>query len=115
METASLLSEGLSYALIGMGVVFLALIFLFVFMKAFVYLMHIPGSKKGIKSGGLIVSSVSGNLPISGEILAAISLAIHQSREEFHDLEETIITMNRITKPYSPWSSKIHSIRKSAR
>lgn len=115
MENASVITEGLSYALIGMGVVFLGLIFLFIFMKVFVYFFVTSGSKKSIKTGGLIIRDVSGNAPMSGEILAAISLAIHQSREEFHDLEETIITMNRITKPYSPWSSKIHSIRKPAR
>ena len=115
MENTSLLSEGLWIAVIGISVVFLGLVILFIFIKTFVYFLGKSSSKKRTEPNRRIVVSGSGKESVSGEILAAISLAIHQSREAFHDMEQTIITLNRITRPYSPWSSKIHSIRKSAR
>ena len=61
------------------------------------------------------IPGIGENEPITGETMAAISLAIQRSREEYHDLEEATITFQRITRPYSPWSSKIHGIRRPAR
>jgi len=115
MKHEAILSEGFLIAVIGISVVFLGLIFLFIFMKTFTYFFGISTAKKSAEPGQRIIVSSLGKESISGEILAAISLAIHRRREEFHDMEKTIITLNRITRPYSPWSSKIHSIRKSAR
>jgi Na+-transporting methylmalonyl-CoA/oxaloacetate decarboxylase gamma subunit len=50
---------------------------------------------------------------ISGEVIAAISAAIHLFKENQHDLESEIITIKRTSKMYSPWSSKIHNLTKT--
>ena len=82
-------------------------------MKLFVYVTSY--SKKKQQSQPFNISGKTEEGTVSGEIVAAITMAIQQSREEFHDLEETIITMQRITRPYLPWSSKIKGLRRFVR
>lgn len=115
MDKISILGQGVSIAIIGIGVVFLSLVLLFFFMKFFVRLLEVFKSKSEGMQKRTVISERTGKAPISGEIVAAIAMAIQDSREEFHDLEQTIITLNRITRPYSPWSSKIHGIRRFVR
>lgn len=49
---------------------------------------------------------------ISGEINAAISMALHLYFAQVHDQESAILTIERVPRPYAPWSSKIYNIRK---
>ena len=46
----------------------------------------------------------------SGEVYAAIAMALYQHLE-VHDVEDTILTINKVKKAYSPWNSKIYSLR----
>ena len=46
-----------------------------------------------------------------GEVIAAIALALSQHFGEGHDKEETILTIRRLQKAYSPWNSKIYNLR----
>lgn len=49
--------------------------------------------------------------PISGELNAAISAAIHlYMNENYHDEESAILTIEQVSRRYSPWSSKIYSV-----
>jgi hypothetical protein len=50
------------------------------------------------------------DLHLQGDVSAAISMAIHLYFSEMHDDESNVITINRIQRRYSPWSSKIYSI-----
>lgn len=47
---------------------------------------------------------------VSGELNAAISAAIHLYTSEQHDEENTILTIKKVSRRYSPWSSKIYSV-----
>jgi hypothetical protein len=47
---------------------------------------------------------------ISGEVTAAIAMAIYLNRD-LHDTESDILTIKKISKDYSPWSSKIYGMR----
>ena len=49
------------------------------------------------------------------EIFAAIAASIFLYRSEVHDIEDTVLTIKRIDRSYSPWSSKIYGLRKSPR
>lgn len=51
-----------------------------------------------------------GDLHISGEVNAAISMALFLYMNELHDEESRTVTIKRISKRYSPWSSKIYSM-----
>ena len=46
----------------------------------------------------------------SGEEIAAIVMALHEHLDA-HDRENTILTINKVKRAYSPWSSKIYSLR----
>jgi hypothetical protein len=46
-----------------------------------------------------------------GEVVAAISLALSMHMQDIHDYEKTVITMQKVMRPYSPWSSKIYGLR----
>lgn len=46
----------------------------------------------------------------SGEEIAAIVMALHEHLNA-HDTESTILTINKVKRAYSPWSSKIYSLR----
>lgn len=48
-----------------------------------------------------------------GEVIAAISMALHEAQGADHDVEETILTISRVKRSYSPWSSKIYSLRQT--
>jgi hypothetical protein len=51
----------------------------------------------------------------SGEINAAIAMALYLYSNEMHDQENPVITMIRVSRTYSPWSSKIYGLRKLPR
>lgn len=50
----------------------------------------------------------------SGEVIAAISMALRDHLEA-HDRENTVLTINKVRRSYSPWSSKIYSLRELPR
>jgi hypothetical protein len=49
------------------------------------------------------------------EEAAAIALAIHLYKSELHDMESMTITLQKVSRIYSPWSSKIYSLRQTPR
>jgi len=102
---------GVAMITIAMSVVFSALAFLFFFFKNMGRVLNWD-RKKYRKEKGL---SAQTDLEeeISGEINAAIALALFLYRNELHDHENTILTINKVSKTYSPWSSKIYGLRQN--
>jgi hypothetical protein len=49
------------------------------------------------------------------ELQAAIGFALHMYVTELHDFEKTILTIRKVMRPYSPWSSKIYGLRRTPR
>jgi len=49
------------------------------------------------------------------EVSAAISMALYLYSSQIHDQENPVITMIKVSRTYSPWSSKIYGLRKSPR
>jgi len=52
---------------------------------------------------------------MSGEVNAAIAMALYMYQNEMHDYENTVLTINKVSRNYSPWSSKIYTLRKLPR
>jgi hypothetical protein len=103
---------GLGMTMIAMLVVFLALAVLYLIYKSMGNLF-IRISKKGSAiSPTSTTSSVSG---MSGEVNAAIAMALYLYQSEMHDRENTVLTIKKVSKIYSPWSSKIYTLRKLPR
>ncbi len=48
-----------------------------------------------------------------GEVFAAIAMAMHEFQSDVHDVEDTVLTITRVKRSYSPWSSKIYTLRET--
>lgn len=64
---------------------------------------------KVLKNDGIV--STEDNSPDSGETIAAIAAALAQHFSTDHDMQNTILTIKRMRKAYSPWNSKIYNMR----
>ncbi len=104
--------SGLGMTLTAMSVVFaaLALIYL-IFRSTGKYFQRVASKASKAKAiDNQKDESKSGEL--SGEMSAAIAMALHLYQSEIHDEENTVLTIKKVSRTYSPWSSKIHTLRK---
>ncbi len=110
---------GISMAVVAMAVVFVALAVLFILFKFTGLGMQAHARKKDkpkTSASALAANILKGeNSDLSGEQVAAIAMALNLYYTEKHDTESEIITINRVAKLYSPWSSKIHTLTKIPR
>ena len=97
----------------AMLVVFCALIILCFIFK---FTGHIAVNKLNRKSTAAAAGTGEEAVNVketSGETYAAIAVALHLFHEEneAHDNESLTITMSHTDRSYSPWSSKIYTLR----
>lgn len=71
-----------------------------------------PGGEQGSTATAGKTSNEDG---IPGEVLAAIFMALHEEQEVVHDYENTVLTMDRVVRNYSPWNSKFYGLREVPR
>jgi glutaconyl-CoA/methylmalonyl-CoA decarboxylase subunit delta len=76
-------------------------------MKLFDTLFPDSARKKQTKSS----EEVTSESEIPGEVTAAIAVALYLYKNETHDIESGVITIKRVSKIYSPWSSKLYHMR----
>lgn len=103
---------GFGMTLVAMFVVFSALAVLYIVYKSIGRIF--TRSKKAKPAVG-VEAKVPSEVEISGELNAAIAMALYLYQSEMHDYENTVLTMKKVSRPYSPWSSKIYTLRKSPR
>ena len=107
---------GIGMAISAMSVVILGLILLYICFK-----LNGKAAIKLRKRNAMIAHNITdkqeakekklGEAP--GEVIAAISMALHEAQGADHDVEETILTISRVKRSYSPWSSKIYTLRET--
>lgn len=108
---------GIAMAITAMSVVFTALILLYLIFRTLGKYMHSGALKKESKAASAAAKSSEPSVTIdtsnepSGETIAAIAAALRFFEDDMHDMESQVITINRVAKAYSPWSSKIYSLR----
>lgn len=100
--------ETLIIAVAGYLIVFSALVLLFFFFRLVPRILSIRIRKKQIRSGRVPSKDLQ---HMSGEETAAIAMALHLYLDEQHDKESGILTIKKVSKAYSPWSSKIYAVR----
>lgn len=115
---------GAMMAMTAITVVFIVLFSLFVLFKLLGIYMVKLALKKEAKNkkekevvdvaAGDDSSSLVTNL-YSGEEVAAIAMALALYKEDLQDKESAILTINRVARAYSPWSSKIYGLRQNPR
>lgn len=100
--------------IIGYVVVFLALVGLIFMFKMISKIINYQSKQRLIKAGVEIESTETKEKYLSGEVNAAIGMALILYFNEQHDDESNIITIKRVARTYSPWSSKIYGISANA-
>ena len=108
---------GIFLTLTAMCVTFLALAILFLVFKQ-IGKFHIKKkSENAVKAVEGTKNSAKADTSgqVSAETYAAISMAIHLfiQENEAHDFEDTVLTINKVSRSYSPWSSKIYTLRET--
>jgi hypothetical protein len=91
--------------------------FILLFIALFIFFLYrtdkIVQAKNKVNEQLLHTSSNIGS--VSDEEAAAIALAIHMYKIEIHDMESLTITLKKVSRIYSPWSSKIYTLRQNPR
>jgi len=65
-------------------------------------------AKSIVKEFEAKLSSTATNVMAGSAEFAAVAMVIHLYQSELHDEEIAIMTINKIARTYSPWSSKFH-------
>lgn len=106
-------SFGIGMTITAMAVVFIGLMILFLVFKQ-IGNAAIRASKKNAKKAageGAVIAENAGQE--SGEIFAAIATALYEMSDDNHDIENTVLTIRKVQRNYSPWSSKIYTLRQT--
>ena len=108
-------SVGVGMAITAMSVVFSGLLLLYISFRLIGKASVSVSRRRAMKTKE--VTSVEeakekklGEAP--GEVFAALAMAMHES-QNMHDEEETVLTITRVKRSYSPWSSKIYTLRET--
>jgi Na+-transporting methylmalonyl-CoA/oxaloacetate decarboxylase gamma subunit len=105
---------GAGMTVIAMMVVFSALAILFFIYKNLgrFFINRGSSAKKSVTSE-VKTAGAKPRIEMSGEVNAAIAMALHLYQSEMHDYENTVLTIQKVSRTYSPWSSKIYTLRKT--
>lgn len=109
-------SVGIGMSISAMSVVFVGLLLLFIAFKVIGRISVNLSKRNAMKVKGITDKQEAkekklGEAP--GEVFAAIAMAMHEMQSDVHDVEETVLTITRVKRSYSPWSSKIYTLRET--
>ena len=109
-------SDGIGMSISAMSVVFCGLILLFIAFKIVGRVSVSLSKRNAMKAKGITDKQEAkekklGEAP--GEIFAAIAMAMYEMQSDVHDVEDTVLTITRVKRRYSPWSSKIYTLRET--
>lgn len=109
-------SDGIGMSITAMSVVFSGLILLFIAFKVVGKISVNLSKRNAMKVKGITDIKEAeekqlGETP--GEVFAAIAMAMHEMQDDVHDVEDTVLTITRVKRSYSPWSSKIYTLRET--
>ena len=102
-------------AIVGYLVVFIALVLLYFVFYNLPSLLRMDLRKLVLGKNNKETYLSKAEVKVTGEINAAIGMAIFLYINEMHDEESGVITIKKISKRYSPWSSKIYGLRQYPR
>ena len=106
---------GIGMTIIAMAVVFSALTLLYlIYNSTGRYFVRKASVRRKQKTDDKVIVE-EGEEIISGELNAAIAMTIYLYQMDIHDYENTVLTIQKVSKNYSPWSSKIYNLRKMPR
>lgn len=105
---------GIGLTAVAVAVVFLALVCISLILQGSGKLMSGMDDKnkgkKKEKKGGAAVQAAAEAAKKEGEIYAAIAAAIHLYNDELHDEEDTVITIQKVEREWTPWNAKYYNM-----
>ena len=104
-------SWGGAITIIAMCIVISALFILSLLFLCFGKISERLLSKKKEMTNKSVTSDTGRAEVDSGDVIAAIAAALSEHFGEGHDMEDTILTIRRMKRAYSPWNSKIYNLR----
>ena len=112
IATADPIGMGLTVA--SVSVVFLVLIFLAIIFTQYGKMLMNIQKKRAIKAAAATTpaatTQAASSVDVSGDVYAAIAAAIHLYNDELHDEENTIITIQKVERAWTPWNAKYYNM-----
>ncbi|MDE6206508.1 MAG: OadG family protein [Muribaculaceae bacterium] len=105
--------NGFAMTLMAMGIVFSALLLLCLSFYAIGKIGAAISKMNKMRAHGVDTADTASHSAVShdsGEEIAAIAMALYEHFNA-HDTESTVLTINKVKRAYSPWSSKIYGLR----
>jgi glutaconyl-CoA/methylmalonyl-CoA decarboxylase subunit delta len=109
LSMTNITSNELVIAIVGYMIVFAALLILYFLFNNLPRIIYLNFKWDMLRKGKTVKEP--DEMIISGEEIAAISMALNLFFSELHDEESGILTIKKVSKTYSPWSSKIYAVR----
>ncbi len=98
---------------VGIGIVFISLILVYWFFRYVLTFVLNFRFRSFARKKGVAPEEVHTTKTIqSGEVNAAIAMALYSWLNEQHDIESGVMTIKRVSRHYSPWSSKLYSMKR---
>ncbi len=112
---AGTIQFGLTVAIVGFLIVFFSLTILVIVFTRLPKLINMKFNRKKQNRKKNIDEKefTQDDFVVEGNVTAAISLALHMYFNELHDEESNVVTIKKVRKAYSPWSSKIYSVNQN--
>jgi glutaconyl-CoA/methylmalonyl-CoA decarboxylase subunit delta len=102
--------QGVTIAIVGWLIVFAALVLLVIVFTQTPKIIYYKTRKK-LREQSKQADIPDSELHLPGDTSAAIAMALYYYFSDLHDEESNVITIKRVRKMYSPWSSKIYGLR----
>jgi len=97
---------------VGIGIVFLSLLIVYWFFRyVLTFILNFRFRSFARKRGIDPAEALTTKTIQSGEVNAAIAMALYQYFNELHDVESGVMTIKRVSRHYSPWSSKLYNMK----
>lgn len=110
---ASSIEFGLTVAVVGFLIVFTSLTVLVIVFTRLPKLLNRKFNTAKLRKRKKEEQITEDDFVVEGNVTAAISLALHMYFNELHDEESNVVTIKKVKKAYSPWSSKIYSVNQN--
>ncbi len=112
-QEASLLdSLSITIVVVGILVALLSVLIVYWFFRYMINsvrnLSHRRPARKKSTEPAEALTATTGQ---EGEVNAAIAMALYQYFNELHDVESGVVTIKRVSRHYSPWSSKLYNMK----
>lgn len=102
--------NGFAMTLMAMGIVFCALLILCLCFYGIGEISKFFSRLNKARATGTSVKEYTRDDHDSGEEIAAVVMALHEHLN-VHDNESNMLTIKKMRRAYSPWSSKIYTLR----